>query len=256
MGLPKFTVVTVCLNEVDTVGKAIESVLSQKYSNLEYIVLDGGSTDGTQHVITSYLDRIDCFHSGRDSGIYDAMNHALSISTGDILYFLNSDDYFIDDGVLAYASEQFLGHPDVDILSGNIRLYNTPIIEGKRYTRNTYDFINKLDLYRKNISQQCVFTRKTLYESNSVGMFNERYSICADYEWLIRAINKNKKIRFVDRAFAQVDYTGVSYTQNKKRLKEKREIIFRNSSFTELIIYILSGLKQRLCKSLYVIRSV
>jgi hypothetical protein len=99
---------------------------------------------------------------------------------------------------------------------------------------------------KKNTSQQCVFTRKSLYGKNSVGTFDERYSICADYDWLIRAINKKRPIRFVDKVFAKVDYTGISYTQNNKRQWEKRLIIFRNSTVKELMIFLLSGLKQRL----------
>jgi hypothetical protein len=122
--------------------------------------------------------------------------------------------------------------------------FNTPVINGKPYHRDNFLFHNKLELYKNPNGQQCIFSRKSTFEE--IGDFNLSYPLCADYEWLIRAINKNTNIHFVDRYFSYVDYQGVSYTSNTQRLKEKRKIILLNSTLKESFLFLLLGLRQRL----------
>jgi len=88
----KVSVITVCYNAVDCIENAIKSVLSQTYKNIEYIIIDGMSTDGTFDIINNYRDKISTFISEKDNGIYDAMNKGIGIAAGDVIYFLNSDD--------------------------------------------------------------------------------------------------------------------------------------------------------------------
>ncbi len=103
----KISIITVCLNNRDTIGATIDSVLGQSHGDIEYIVIDGGSSDGTLQVVESYGSRIDRLTSGPDSGIYDAMNKGISIATGEVIGILNADDAYTDSEVLADLADRF-----------------------------------------------------------------------------------------------------------------------------------------------------
>ena len=95
----KITIITVCMNSVNTIEKTIRRVIEQEYSDLEYIVIDGGSTDGTLEVLRQYESYIDKWISEPDNGIYDAMNKGIELSTGEVIAFLNSDDWYEKDAI-------------------------------------------------------------------------------------------------------------------------------------------------------------
>ena len=240
----KFSIITVCFNEVETIERTIQSVLSQDYQDVEYLIIDGSSNDGTAELVEKYTGDGITLISEKDGGIFDAMNKALSLANGDILYFLNADDYFYDDNVLSFAAKCFENNQAIEILSGKIMFFNTPLINVKHYRRDNFLFKNKLELYKNPNGQQCIFSRKLIFDK--IGNFDLDYPLCADYEWLIRAINNNTNIHFIDRYFSNVDYQGVSYTSNTQRLKEKRKIILLNSTLKESFLFLLLGLKQRL----------
>jgi len=103
----KLSIITVCYNSASTIRDTIESVLSQSYADIEYIVVDGGSTDGTQAIVESYGQRISAFVSERDKGIYDAMNKGVALATGDVIGILNSDDFYEEIGVISSVVEAF-----------------------------------------------------------------------------------------------------------------------------------------------------
>lgn len=238
----KVSVVTVCFNEADTIARTVDSVLSQSHSNIQYVVIDGSSTDGTSEILRDYAQRIDTLVVEPDDGLYFAMNKAVRLAEGDIVYFLNADDHFFDSEVVTSAVQRFEGDHGLDILSGRIAYFNAPLVDGMPYRRTRFDFANKLELYKRPNSQQCIFVRAELF--NTVGIFNTAYRLCADYEWLIRAINMNCRLQFVNQCFAHVDYTGISWTENALRKREKRRIILRHSSPTELIRFAAAGAKQ------------
>ena len=96
----KISIITVVLNRKDSILRAMNSVINQKYENMEYIVLDGGSTDGTFELLKFYEDKIDILKSEKDRNLYDALNKAMKLSSGDIIGFMHSDDYYYDDNVL------------------------------------------------------------------------------------------------------------------------------------------------------------
>jgi glycosyltransferase involved in cell wall biosynthesis len=103
----KISIITVVYNNKDTIKDAIESVLNQTYKNIEYIIIDGGSTDGTIDIIKSYRDKIDKFISEKDNGIYDAMNKGLKLASGDIVGILNSDDIYFNENVILNVVAKF-----------------------------------------------------------------------------------------------------------------------------------------------------
>ena len=240
----KFSIITVCLNEAETIERTINSVLAQNYPHIEYFIIDGGSIDGTIKLADKYTEHGVTLLSEKDNGIFDAMNKALNLTHGDILYFLNADDYFYNNNVVSFAAKCFVDNQDIEILSGKIKFFNVPKINGKTYHRDNFLFKNKLELYKNPNGQQCIFSRMTVFER--IGNFNLSYPLCADYEWLIRAINKSVNIQFTDIFFSYVDYQGVSYTSNTRRLSEKRKIVLFNSSLKELLLFLLLGLKQKL----------
>ena len=97
----KVSIITVCYNSKEFIQHAIDSVLNQTYSNIEYIIIDGNSTDGTVDIVNSYGDKISKFVSEKDKGIYDAMNKGLSYVTGDVVGILNSDDFYISNTIIS-----------------------------------------------------------------------------------------------------------------------------------------------------------
>ena len=96
----KISIITVVRNNVETIKDAIESVLHQTYENIEYIIVDGDSTDGTVEIVKSYGDKVNKFISEADGGLYEAMNKGISLATGDVVGILNSDDFYIDEKVI------------------------------------------------------------------------------------------------------------------------------------------------------------
>ena len=103
----KISIVTVTLNSEKTLERTIKSVLGQNYSDVEYIIIDGGSTDGTLNIIEKYKDKISKVISEKDNGLYDAMNKGIKLSTGDIVGILNSDDFFYNEEVLSIVANSF-----------------------------------------------------------------------------------------------------------------------------------------------------
>ena len=104
---PLISIVTVCFNSENTIKDTIDSVLNQTYGNIEYIIIDGGSIDGTVEFVQSYGDKIARFVSEPDKGIYDAMNKGIALATGDIIGILNSDDFYIDELVIEKVVKEF-----------------------------------------------------------------------------------------------------------------------------------------------------
>src|ERR1700743_908663 len=115
----KISLITVAYNAQDTIESCITSVLRQKSGNIQYIVIDGGSTDNTTQIIKKYKDKIDLFITEPDRGIYDAMNKGIAKSTGDIIGTLNADDFFADDNILNDVMEAFTKN-GTNILYGNL----------------------------------------------------------------------------------------------------------------------------------------
>lgn len=119
----KVSIVTVCFNSEKTVEATIKSVLSQQYKNIEYIVVDGGSSDGTKRIIKKNIDKISVVISEKDRGIYDAMNKGLENSTGDVIGFLNSDDVFASDAIVSEIVEKFSLDKDISAVIGDVAYY-------------------------------------------------------------------------------------------------------------------------------------
>lgn len=184
----KVSVITVTLNSESYLEDSIKSVISQNYKNIEYIIIDGKSTDSTLEIVEKYKQYIDIVISEHDKGIFDAMNKGINNSTGDIIAILNSDDYYSNSNVISTVVSEFEKH-NSDSIFGNISIIDPITNKIRRKWRN-----NKYK--RKNFKKgwhpahPAFFVKKEIY--NKFGIFNLKYKIAADYELMLRFLYKNK----------------------------------------------------------------
>ncbi len=213
---PLISVITVVYNSVDTLEQTIKSVLAQTYKSIQYIVIDGGSTDGSIDIIKKYADKLSYWISEKDSGIYDAMNKGLQQANGELISILNSDDWY-EEGTVLKIVEAYHQYPDDDIFHGLLRFFNAKgepdLICGH--------FSNFLD--RGMIEHPTCFIKKNLY--NNVGQFDLRYKSAADYDWTLRARKVNAKFHLIPFVLTNFRRGGMSdsyYGFSEELLIKKR----------------------------------
>lgn len=220
----KVSIITVSFNSELFIRDAIESVVHQKYKDIEYIIIDGGSTDKTISIISDYVKqgKIAKFISEPDNGIYDAMNKGIKMATGDIVSFLNSDDLYYDDEVISDVVRVFSNSKDTKICYGDAvyvdRHDNKKII---RYWKPGIFSEKKL----KKGWQPChlaFFAKRELFEV--LGGFKTKYTIAADYELIVRFIINNKdKAFYLPRIIGKMRVGGVSSSSFTNILKANIE---------------------------------
>jgi len=181
----KITLITVCFNSEETISRTIQSVINQKYSQIEYIIIDGGSTDSTLSIIEKYKKFISIIKSENDDGIYDAINKGIILATGDLVGLLHSDDYYPNNQVITNVATSFKNDISLDIVVGDVAF-----IDGKENIARYYSG----EKFNFNIGMMpphpSVFLKRKCYER--FGSFNTNYKIAADYDLLFRFIKINK----------------------------------------------------------------
>ena len=216
----KVSIITVCRNSVKTIEETIRSVLEQTHGDIEYIVIDGLSTDGTIDIINRSRQGIALFMSEADKGIYNAMNKGLQYSKGDIVYFLNSDDRLYGRNTVKKMVDTFRDTKAL-LLYGDVM-----IMQGGTYTLKRHHEVSRKYFLHNTICQQGIFARKTLF--NAVGPFNEKYCIYADLDWLLRAYSAYPaSMVHVQEIICYYSYEGVSSTAffHEKYIDERREVL-------------------------------
>ncbi|HEV2478732.1 MAG TPA: glycosyltransferase family 2 protein [Puia sp.] len=207
---PKVSVITVVYNGAATLEATLLSVVEQSYPHVEYILVDGGSTDGTLEIIDRYKTRITAWVSERDKGVYDAMNKGVRMATGDWVYFLGSDDRLQDKAVL---SDIFTdpANLDSDLLYGDVTspsykgLYDGPFTFGK--------------LLSRNISHQAIFYKRHLFEF--IGGYEPRFRMHADWDLNIRWFKTpGIRMKYVDRHIADFGAEGLSSGHDVALIRE------------------------------------
>lgn len=200
---PKVSIITISFNSVKTIERTILSVINQTYNNIEYIIIDGGSIDGTVDFIKKYNDRISYWVSEKDKGISDAFNKGIIMTTGNIVGILNSDDW--------YEKET------VEIVVPKLNDINTDfIIGGLRYWDNNNNFIvfpdkdykQKITYKMPNLNHPASFFKKEVY--NSVGLFDLKYRYAMDYDFFLRVFKAEKNAVFTDDILTNMSLGGVS----------------------------------------------
>jgi glycosyltransferase involved in cell wall biosynthesis len=207
---PLITVITIALNADKYIEQTIRSVLGQTYKNIEYILVDGGSTDRTVEIINKYKNNIAHFISEKDEGIADAMNKGLAMVTGDYFLFLHSDDYFYKEKSLENALE-FMDQT-TDILACNI-------LFGKNFKTIKPRGFNLGFNFKVGISHQGALCRRSLIVK--LNGFDKQFKICMDYDFFIRAYRKKAKLVKAPVTLAVMRDTGISSRTDWKSLKTR-----------------------------------
>ncbi len=230
---PKISVITVCYNSEKYIEHTITSVVTQTYDNVEYIIIDGGSSDGTLDIIKKYDAYIDRWISEPDDGIAHAMNKGIDLSTGDYILFLHSDDYLLNSEVLEKSSHYL--HPPYDIVFFDI------ILEDNGHKRFfTPRGFNWWMNFKTGIFHQSSLCSRKLFEK--IGTFNTSLKIAMDYEFFLRAYKAEIKTKYVNMVLAVMRLVGVSSRRQwpdlKHRFHEERRIHFLHcSDLTMRLIY-------------------
>jgi glycosyltransferase involved in cell wall biosynthesis len=237
----KISIITVCYNAEKTIGNAIRSVISQTYKYIEYIIIDGDSTDSTLNIIKRYKDNIDVLISEKDNGIYDAMNKGIKASSGDILYFLNADDVFYNASIVEKIVEVFLENPANKIVYGKIIVGNNTLRNTNLSQQHNPYLKNKIDLFVKGMCHQSFFSKKDVF--NITGLFNLKYKISADFDWAVKLFQNEIPMVYIDNPIAFYNPEGISHKNIKLRRNEKQKIIFQNSTLFDLIRFSFRRIK-------------
>lgn len=226
---PKISIITICYNSEKYLREAMESVLSQGYDNLEYIIIDGGSNDGTMLIVDEYRDRLGYVVSERDRGISDAFNKGIKAATGEIIGIINSDDILLP-GALQAIAESY--EADVDVYRGNIFAWND--VEDSRVKIVP---TMELDLSKTvvNICHQSTFVTKRCYEK--YGAFSTDFKYMMDADVLHRFYNAGVRFKYVDYDMALFRLGGVTDSSYKKKVGEISNLVLRNGGSKALAWY-------------------
>ncbi|WP_169799520.1 glycosyltransferase family 2 protein [Novosphingobium lentum] len=178
----KISVITVSYNAASEIDPTLRSVAGQTYRDIEYLVIDGGSTDGTIGIVQRYGDAIDTFVSEPDGGIYDAMNKALRLATGDAVIFMNAGDYFYSPYIVELAAEFMTTNPAADVVYGGIEVRYP---DGRVSEFMPPDASQALDfLICGSLPHQGTFARRRAFACS--GLFDTRWRSHADYDWFVK----------------------------------------------------------------------
>jgi len=233
------SIITVSFNSVSTISDTINSVLAQTYKNIEYIIIDGSSTDGTVELIRTFGKKISTLITEPDNGIYDAINKGIRVAKGDIIGILNSDDFLYDKFVIEKVVKTFTKN-DIDAIIGDVQFVDPDKTDRvKRYYSSKYFHPGKFR-YGFMPAHPSFYAKKDLY--NNLGLYKTDYEIAADYELLIRFLYINKvKYKYIEMPLVSMRTGGVSnkslhsnYILNKEIVRACKENgIYTNS----LLVY-------------------
>jgi len=223
----KLSIITINYNNKKGLQKTIDSVISQTYKDFEWIIIDGGSTDGSKELIELYSQYITYWVSEPDKGIYNAMNKGIKVAKGHYVYFLNSGDYLVSNRIIGTIFKQSYNK---DIIYGNI-IYETKELE--RNINFHSDYISCCDLLEKNIHHQAMFFSKELF--NKYGYYDENLKILADWKFNLITIGINQcSTKYINCDIAFFERNGISNIA-KSQMQIERNIIL-NSLFSPGIL--------------------
>jgi glycosyltransferase involved in cell wall biosynthesis len=217
----KISVITACYNSAETIADTLKSVTEQSYSDIEYILIDGASTDNTLSIAEQYKNRITRIESGKDGGIYFALNKGLSLATGDIIAFLHADDVYAHKDVLAHVAAEFK-RSEADSLYGDLNYVDRNDLSKviRRWISGPYS----KNLFRKGWMppHPSFFLRRTCYEKH--GNFNTGFKTAADYELMLRMLHVKKvSVTYLPEVLVLMRTGGVSNASFGNRIRANRE---------------------------------
>ena len=238
--MPKLSIITINRNNSKGLEKTIQGVISQTFTDFEYIIIDGASTDDSVAIIRKYENRITFWISEPDKGIFNAMNKGVLRSKGEYIQFSNSGDWFVNPEVL---SDVFKNNPTEDIIFGNlIKMKDGVNTLDKGIGTSKVTFYH---LFLGTINHPATFARRELFDR--YGLFNEKYKYVNDWEWFIRSVGlADTTVRYIDLDISFFDMIGNSnntyqYYETEripilKELVPKRILSDYNQLYTHEII--------------------
>jgi glycosyltransferase involved in cell wall biosynthesis len=218
----KISVITASLNCIHTIPDAIESVVSQKYVDIEHVVIDGNSTDGTKEFITLSQKHLSKFISEVDNGLYFALNKGVSVASGDVVGFLHADDIFHDDDVLTKVANAF-ADSTVQAVYGDLVYVDKLDITRIMRKWHSGEFSDVCLLKGWMPPHPTLFLRRSLYEK--LGVFDTRYRIAADYDFILRVLSQltPEQVGYIPEVLVKMRIGGVSNRSLKLLLQKSWE---------------------------------
>jgi len=211
----KISLITVAYNAESTISRCIESVIGQNFKNIEYIIIDGGSTDKTIDVINQYKSKIDILVSEPDKGIYDAMNKGIKLASGDIVGVLNADDFFADEEVLSAVSLAF-EQLDVNIVYADLDYVDNFDKVIRKWRSGGY----KHGQFNRGWMppHPTFYCKRVLFEQ--FGFYSLDYGTAADYELMLRYMHlKRIKAFYLKKVIIKMKIGGISNKSFRNRVK-------------------------------------
>jgi glycosyltransferase involved in cell wall biosynthesis len=233
----KISIITVCYNSVETIRDTIESVLLQRYPNIEYIVVDGASKDGTLSVISEYEGRIAKVISEPDKGIYDAMNKGVKVATGDYVGILNSDDVFAGENVIQEMVAHLQSNPDAEACYADLVFVQRKQIDVVTRKYSSESFSPWKVRFGFMIPHPTFYARRELFER--YGDYKLGYRVSADFELMARFFSKNVKMVRHAAVMVKMREGGISTTGFWWRIHQNLEIVKackENGIYTNILL--------------------
>ncbi|PJJ10939.1 glycosyltransferase involved in cell wall biosynthesis [Flavobacterium sp. 1] len=220
----KISIITVVYNNEKTIKDAMQSVLSQTYKNIEYVIIDGNSKDNTVNLIKDYNEKLGYFISEKDNGLYDAMNKGIKACTGDVIGILNSDDLYQDSNVISDVIKQFNDDSELDILYGDLVYVKSD--DTNKVVRNwkSKSYYNNFFENANVPPHPALFVRSIVYKE--VGLFDLQYKLAADYELMLRMFKKHHfKSKYINRLIIKMRLGGATNQSFTNIINQNKEIL-------------------------------
>ncbi|MDR3281008.1 MAG: glycosyltransferase [Synergistaceae bacterium] len=215
----KITIITACLNAERTIEQTLRSVLDQNYPNLEYIIVDGGSTDGTLGVIDNYRDRLALVISEPDEGIYDAFNKGLRRATGELIGILNADDFYAP-WALESVKSAYMAHPESDVYFGRVVVLRDEEWLLYRQTGSPDDLTKRM-----SVPHPAIFLPRSTYERR--GLFDTSYKITGDWDYILGLYMSGASFCRIDVPLTAFRQSGASSRLSRRHMAENRRVFLK-----------------------------
>tara|TARA_B100000902_G_C27253943_1_gene886815 strand:- start:204 stop:971 length:768 start_codon:yes stop_codon:yes gene_type:complete len=220
---PKISIITVVKDSASTITDAIDSVLKQTYKNVEYIIIDGASSDGTVEHVLDYGSYISKFISEKDNGIYDAMNKGIKLATGEIIGILNSDDVYFDHNVLENIANIFRVN-EPDCIYGDLQYVDKNNLNKTLRHWRSSDFKAGSFARGWHPPHPTFFVKKEIY--NKYGLFDTQIKVSADFDLMLRFLEKYKiSSEYIPKILVKMRTGGVSNNSLKNIITSNRFIL-------------------------------
>lgn len=255
---PVISVVTVVLNGRELIEKTIKSVLQQKYSHVQFVVIDGASTDGTLEIIDNYKHAVDIFISETDKGIYDAMNKGIRAATGDYLIFLNAGDVFASKNVLESVAKAVMLNEFPDVLYGETNIYTKEGVFKKKLNPLKFSRLNITLFGTRTVCHQSIFVK-----AHSIPPYDISYKLKGELCWYYDIFKKNQDLKAVLLPYPIANYLlgGIGEVFFRDNIRERLRVVLMKEGIFGcviatpfLLIQLAFRLKQNLVNGMWRIK--